>query len=185
MLRGPASQSSQPRSARPLDAAEDGLRPNVGIYPLAPAPVVCRSADLDVAGRFPTPQRNDKHHAKPWWSIAFGTSQLQAFSVCYLGCSLADLMMTFSLLRRGTHFYEANPVALWFITRWNTAGMVFFKFGVVALAIALSEIIERKRPGWGKFVLGLGCAAALYAVWKGYSIGFSPTALAELHVEEL
>ena len=121
-----------------------------------------------------------KPQRKPWHSVAFGASQLQALSVCYLGCSFADLMMTFSLLRRGAGFYEANPIAVWFIARWNTAGMVFFKFSVVALAIALSEIIERKRPGWGRFVLWIGCFAALYAVWKGYSIGYSPTALAEL-----
>ncbi len=58
-------------------------------------------------------------------------------------------------------------MAQWFFARWNMAGMALFKFGVMGGVIALGEIIERKRPGWGRFVLGVGCVAAAYAVITG------------------
>ncbi len=45
--------------------------------------------------------------------------------------------------------------------------MVFFKFSIIGGVILLSEIIERKRPGWGRFVLMVGCLGAAYAVFQG------------------
>ena len=45
--------------------------------------------------------------------------------------------------------------------------MVFFKFSIIGGVILLSEIIERKRPGWGRFVLLVGCIGAAYAVFTG------------------
>jgi hypothetical protein len=50
------------------------------------------------------------------------------------------------------------------------AGMVIYKFALVGFVIVLSEIIERRRPGWGKFILILGCAGALYAFSQGYRL---------------
>ncbi len=45
--------------------------------------------------------------------------------------------------------------------------MVFFKFSIIAGVIVASEIIERHRPGWGRFVLLVGCAGAAYAFLQG------------------
>jgi hypothetical protein len=81
--------------------------------------------------------------------------------------SAADLFMTYALLRTGGGFYESNPLALWFFRRWNMAGMTAFKFGAIGVAIALGEVIERRRPGWGRFVLYIGCAAAAVAFFQG------------------
>jgi hypothetical protein len=75
--------------------------------------------------------------------------------------------MTYALLRAGRGVYEANPVARWFFARWNMAGMVGFKFAIIAGVIALAELIERRRPGRGKFVLAVGCLGAIYAVAVG------------------
>jgi hypothetical protein len=47
------------------------------------------------------------------------------------------------------------------------AGMTLFKFGAIALAITLGEVIERRRPGWGQAVLLIGCAATAAVVWHG------------------
>jgi hypothetical protein len=52
------------------------------------------------------------------------------------------------------------------------AGMVFFKFSMIAGVILLSEIIERKRPGWGRFVLLVGCVGAVYAIVQGGRLHF-------------
>ena len=43
--------------------------------------------------------------------------------------------------------------------------MVVFKFAAIAGAIVLGEMIERRRPGMGKLVLLVGCAAAAAVVW--------------------
>jgi hypothetical protein len=50
------------------------------------------------------------------------------------------------------------------------AGMTAFKFSIIGGVIALGEIIERRRPGWGRFVLLVGCAAAAAVVWHGFRL---------------
>jgi hypothetical protein len=74
--------------------------------------------------------------------------------------SALDLFMTYILLRSGFHFYESNPVAQWWFTRWNIAGMTVFKFLVVSVAIVASEVVERRRPGLGQGILRIGIVAA-------------------------
>jgi hypothetical protein len=60
------------------------------------------------------------------------------------------------------------------LERWDIAGMVGFKFSLIAGVILLSEIIERKRPGWGRFVLLVGCIGAVYAVFTGGRLYLAP-----------
>jgi ribosomal protein S27AE len=141
--------------------------PEPGDYPLEPVPVESPSAPAQPS---PNPLMR-KGGASRWsnWlrSYAIEHSRLQGFSVCLLSLSAADLFMTFTLLRTSHTFYESNPIAQWIFHRWNMAGMVFFKFSAIALAIALGEVIERHRPGWGKAILLLGCIAAAYAFTHG------------------
>jgi hypothetical protein len=94
-------------------------------------------------------------------------SRVQGLAVCLVALSAADLFMTAKLLRTSPTFFEANPLAQWFFARWNMVGMVAFKFSIIAGVIALAELIERKRPGRGKFVLMIGCLGAVYAVVVG------------------
>ena len=94
-------------------------------------------------------------------------SVIQGVSVCFVALSVADILITYALLRRGPSFYEANPVAQWFFQRWNIAGMAALKFSVIGAVIAMSEVIERKKPGWGRGVILLGCAASAAVVWHG------------------
>lgn len=113
------------------------------------------------------PSRPRRPQASAWREHLTEASRLQGLSVALLALSATDLFVTFSLLRTGPHFYESNPVALWVFSRWNMAGMTIFKFGAVAVAIALGEVIERHRPGWGKAVLLIGCVATAAVVWQG------------------
>jgi hypothetical protein len=105
--------------------------------------------------------------------LLFQDSQVQGMACGLVALSAADLFMTFALLRRSTLFFESNPVAGWFFAKWNIAGMVGFKFSVIAAVVALSEFIERRRPGWGRFVLLVGCVGAAYAVYKGFNLYIS------------
>jgi hypothetical protein len=83
--------------------------------------------------------------------------------------SVADLLVTYALLRQGAHFYESNPIAQWWFARWNMAGMTAYKFLVVGSVIAICEIVERRRPNLGRAVLWAGSLAAagvvLYSVY--------------------
>jgi hypothetical protein len=100
----------------------------------------------------------------PW---VLETSHVQGLGTWLVILSAADLFMTFALLRRSPLFIESNPVAQYFFARWDMAGMVFFKFSIIGGVILVSEIIERHRPGWGRFVLFVGCAGAVYAITQG------------------
>ncbi|MFK7820039.1 MAG: DUF5658 family protein [Planctomycetaceae bacterium] len=73
-----------------------------------------------------------------------------------------DLFMTFLLLyfsNRGMlrkAVVESNPVADFFIKRWSTSGLVFFKFGVIAFVVILAQVVARQRPATAKRLLDLG-----------------------------
>ena len=168
-------------------AAAPGPVPNAsapGTYAPAPAPTrtmepaarPLRSADAPREPR-PGPSSSWLEHLG---DVVVGAGRLQGLSLALLTLSITDLFVTFSLLRTSPRFYESNPVALWVFSRWNIAGMTYFKFGAIALTIALGEVIERRRPGWGKAVLLVGCAATAAVVWHGLRLylGFEPMPIA-------
>jgi len=146
----------------------DGPPPDPSVYALAPEPVPPPPPSRS------KPPQSRKTRAAGWRGIrefgVFQDSQVQGMACGLLGLSAADLFMTFTLLRTSPAFFESNPVAQWFFARWNIAGIVLFKFSIIAAVIVVSEFIERRRPGWGRFVLLIGCCGAAYAVYKGYSL---------------
>jgi hypothetical protein len=140
-------------------------------YQLMPAAVVPGPSPPEKAvPRLSMPQR--AHSSRPGWlqyirPWVFESSHVQGIGACLVALSAADLLMTFTLLRRSELFFESNPIAQWFYSQWNITGMVFFKFSLIGGVILLSEIIERKRPGWGRFILLVGCVGAAFAVFQG------------------
>jgi DNA-directed RNA polymerase subunit RPC12/RpoP len=151
-------------------------------YALAPlsAPEPASPPDMPPPQPSPHSNRSRRDPSSSWREqlrdLASGAGRLQELSLLLLVLSITDLFMTFTLLRTSQRFYESNPVAMWVFRRWNMAGMTIFKFGAIAVAIALGEVIERRRPGWGKAVLLIGCAGAGVAVWRGLRLylGFEP-----------
>lgn len=134
------------------------------------APVEVRAENIDLLVVDPVRvRRNEERVSRSGWHHPFTRedSRLQGFSVALLLISTADLLMTYTLLRTSNTFYESNPIAQWVFHRWNMAGMVVFKFALVAFIIGLAEIIERHRPRLGKAVLLLGCLATAYAFIHG------------------
>jgi Domain of unknown function (DUF5658) len=103
---------------------------------------------------------------------ALESSLLEQEIVLLIALSAADLLVTYALLRRGPSFYESNPVAHWFFSRWNIAGMTLFKFGVMGLVIVIGEVVERHRPGWGRALLAASCLATAVVVWYGLRLLF-------------
>lgn len=97
-------------------------------------------------------------------------SRVQAWAVILLVLSALDFLVTAWLLRTSPLFYEANPVAQWFLARWGLAGLMGFKFVVISGVIALGGLIERRRVGWGRLVLAFGSVAATCAIVQGASL---------------
>jgi hypothetical protein len=97
----------------------------------------------------------------------FGTAALQQEMVMYVIVSAMDLLMTYNLLSRG-QFVEANPVARFFIREWGPKGMVYFKFGMVAVVCVLAQIIAQSKPKAARWLL-LG-ATALVSIVVIYSL---------------
>jgi hypothetical protein len=95
------------------------------------------------------------------------SSRNQFLAVVFLAVSVADLLMTYVLLQTSPQFYESNPVANWAFQNWNMLGMTIYKFVLAAIVVTVCEVIERRRPGWGKFVLAIGCLATMFAFAKG------------------
>jgi hypothetical protein len=95
-------------------------------------------------------------------------SLLESESLGLIALSVADVLLTYALLRRGPAFYESNPVAQWFFLRWNIAGMAVFKFSAMGLVVVIGEIVERHRPRWGRALLLVSCLAT--AVVVGYGL---------------
>lgn len=85
----------------------------------------------------------------------------------YLLFSIGDIVMTYILLRTGG-FYEANPIARFFIAGWGPRGMVYFKFSVVAFVCVLTQIIATRRPATAQRILQL--ATVIVAGVVVYSI---------------
>ncbi len=102
--------------------------------------------------------------SKPKKSRSFFTSNLplETETSRFILANALDLFMTFLLLyfsNRGwmtKNVVESNPVAQFFISRWSTAGLVFFKFGVVAFVVVIAQIVARKKPGTAKLLLNAG-----------------------------
>lgn len=169
----------------PEPAESPAPAPEPSTYALSPSPMPAPTPALPPPPA-PVDSRRPRRDPSPTWREHLGdltleAGRLQGLSLVLLALSATDLFVTYLLLRTSPHFYESNPVALWVFRRWNIAGMTFFKFGAIATAIAIGEVVERRRPGWGKAVLLIGCAATAAVVWHGLRLylGFEPAPIIE------
>jgi hypothetical protein len=78
--------------------------------------------------------------------------------------SILDILLTTALLHRGPQFVESNPLAAWFFRRYNVAGLVLYKFVLISAVVVIAELVERIKPGRGRFVLRIGIIAATAVV---------------------
>ncbi len=100
-------------------------------------------------------------------SLFFGDFFFEGETLLYILLSVADLVITHFLLQHqaeGFQFVEANPVAREIIHHWGPRGMVYFKFGMVALICLVTQIIARYRPFTARLVLLFAIVMMLYVV---------------------
>ena len=149
--------------------------PVFDVYPLAPVSPTTTSAVMPETRerQLTAPHQS---HITDWHRLVHASisesSLLELESLGLIALSVADVLVTYVLLRRGPAFYESNPVAHWFFVRWNIAGMAVFKFGAMGLVVVIGEIVERHRPRWGRRLLLVSCLATAAVVWYGLRLLF-------------
>jgi hypothetical protein len=94
--------------------------------------------------------------------------------------SLLDLFLTWRLLQGNDgQVYESNPIASWWLDRYDWIGLVAFKGMTVLLAVGLIAVVARYRPHTGGWALTFACAAAgvvvLYSSLLAASLEAFPT----------
>ena len=62
--------------------------------------------------------------------------------------------MTYRLLGLGA--VEANPLANYFIEKWDFNGAIFFKLTIVALVCVIAQLLALQRPRTARSVLIAG-----------------------------
>lgn len=100
-------------------------------------------------------------------SLLFGTIHHQTETLLYVLLSAVDLLITWFLLRQsheGFQFIESNPVARYVLNHWGIQGMVYFKFGMVAVVCVVTQTIARWKPRTARLVLWFAIVVMLYVV---------------------
>src|SRR5437879_4332840 len=98
---------------------------------------------------------------------------LEAETALFILESTMDVLMTWYLLGYGSSdvhicFVESNPVPLYFLDSWGLDGLVYFKFGLVALVSAVCQIIARRKVEVARRVLNFATlmvtAVVIYSI---------------------
>jgi len=109
-----------------------------------------------------TVHTNTRSASSLWYLVFRQPRPLETETTLYVLASALDLFMTYILLRyQGdyggpTTFYESNPVAHYFFLNWGFPGMVFFKFGIVALVAIIVQIVAQSRLTTARWVFNFG-----------------------------
>ena len=74
---------------------------------------------------------------------------LEIATILFVAASTFDVLMTRYLITEcsstGMSFVESNPIARYFLDSWGVEGLTWFKFSLVALVIAICQVIARHK----------------------------------------
>jgi hypothetical protein len=107
------------------------------------------------------PQHNPELR-KIWDTVFRLPLPLQRESSLFLIVSVLDVLMTSLLLgdltgvTGRTIFYESNPVARFFLERWDLGGIVYFKFATVGLVEVIAHLVAMKKVAVARRLLEFG-----------------------------
>src|SRR4051794_13958293 len=106
---------------------------------------------------------------------------LRAGAAVFFALSLADLAVTYALLRASPgEFHEGNPVARWWLDRWGWAGLACFKAVVVLLVLATAGAVARRRRRAATGILAFACGATALVVAYGCTLAATARNLPDL-----
>ena len=99
-----------------------------------------------------TPSESKEENVRPFWNHQL---PLERKTCVFILVNALDVIMTYLLLVTG-NFIESNQIANFFLARWGMKGMVYFKFGLVAVVVVIAQIVARKKFTTGRNLLKFG-----------------------------
>ena len=94
------------------------------------------------------PKPDSEHN---WRNLFFGQLPLQTETTAFILVNCLDIFVTYVLLRFGA--VESNPIADYFMQKWNFAGAIVLKLGIVAIVTVIAQIIAIKKPKTARALL--------------------------------
>lgn len=105
-----------------------------------------------------------RRHAKSFMTRKL---PLQDQTTVFILVNSLDIFMTYVLISLGA--IEANPIANYFLEKYNFNGLIFFKLVIVAAVCVIAQIIAAKSVRKGKDLLNFGsllvAAVVAYSCW--------------------
>ena len=96
-----------------------------------------------------------------------GNLPLRDQTTYFILVNALDIFLTYLHLRSGN--YEANPIAAFFIDKWNVLGMVGYKMSIVAVVCVIAQIVALKSLQKASRLLIFGTVfiscVVLYSIW--------------------
>lgn len=97
--------------------------------------------------------------------------RLESETSWFVLLNLCDVIATFALLRRNSHYFESNPIARWFYEGWGFRGMVWFKMAMVLFVVAVAQFVAKQNEPLARLLLVFGSIAVgsvfVYSFWLG------------------
>ncbi len=115
----------------------------------------------------PKPKPEDRSTNGSLKHLLTGKLPLQDQTTYFILVNTLDIFLTYLHLRSGN--VEANPIANFFISRWNIIGMIAFKLVIVASVCVIAQIVAIKSLRKASLLLNFGTAfitcVVLYSIW--------------------
>ncbi len=94
----------------------------------------------------------EEKKGRPFWAHQLPLERETCF---FILVNALDVFMTYILLVTG-NFRESNQIANYFLAGWGIKGLVYFKFGLVAVVTLIAQIVARKKFNTGRNLLNFG-----------------------------
>ena len=119
----------------------------------------------------PTAENTNKHsggHPNHGWKNLFtGQLPLQNQTTIFILINCFDIFMTHRLLFKVEGAVERNPIADFFIEKFDFNGAIGFKLLVVAVVCVIAQIVAIKKVKTAKFLLNAGsCIVGVVVVYS-------------------
>jgi hypothetical protein len=92
----------------------------------------------------------------PIHQVLFTHLPLQNETTYFILVNCLDVFMTYILIRFGA--IESNPLANYFLQRWNFAGMIYFKMAIVAFVCIIVQLVARQNLTKARYLIFSGIA---------------------------
>lgn len=139
---------------RAFQLVQDAYEALTNPKPTTPNHPVDRHADSERTSQTIDSKKQVKEHN--WKNLFLGQLPLQTETTTFILINCLDIFMTYALLQTTSGAVEANPIADYFLQRWNIYGLIGFKLAIVAFVTVIAQIVAIKKPKTARCLLITG-----------------------------